>query len=483
MTMKGTAGNGEMILDITLDDFNWDVQIDPAELVPDVPADYKLLADTEIGGGKDGKDLLEALTFFSEMADGRYPSTLTGMTVVQEFVKAIGPKLAGQERDDEKQKEVMGKIVKLQMVGVTYSTMVTDGNEPAYYGDKVTAEFPHAVLMRWKIARNRYRVIFGDLSTRDVTGEKLTELEAAPLNLDPKPIKPKPADGTEGMALKGQRLRWMAGAGAVEHKVRFGTSPDEMSVLTTTVGTDFDALPALKRDATYYWRVDAVSPEGNVTTGETWSFNTGSLIGWWKLDDGSGDVAADAGAGGLDGTLLGDPAWTDGIAGKALQFDGDGDYVDLSNHPDFDITGRITVSAWIKVDAFDKPYQTIISKGDTSWRLQRSAGTDTLEFGCMGVPVPNNPVWGGIYGKTNVNDGQWHHALGTYDGSTISLYVDGDLDVSVEAPGSIKTNDKPVYIGENSEKPGRFWNGLIDDVRVYNYALSADEIATLASSR
>ncbi|MHC4434543.1 MAG: LamG-like jellyroll fold domain-containing protein, partial [Planctomycetota bacterium] len=63
------------------------------------------------------------------------------------------------------------------------------------------------------------------------------------------------------------------------------------------------------------------------------------------------------------------------------------------------------------------------------------------------------------------------------------LYVDGALDVSVDAAGSIKANDAAVYIGENSEKPGRFWNGLIDDVRVYNYALGADEIAAIASSR
>ncbi|MHC4569967.1 MAG: LamG domain-containing protein [Planctomycetota bacterium] len=106
-----------------------------------------------------------------------------------------------------------------------------------------------------------------------------------------------------------------------------------------------------------------------------------------------------------------------------------------------------------------------------------------LEFGCMGLPVPNNPVWGGIYGKVNVNDGQWHHAAGTYDGSRISLYVDGALDVSADVTGTIRSNDYDVHIGQNAEKPGRFWNGLIDDVRVYNYALSANEIAGMFSSR
>jgi len=83
----------------------------------------------------------------------------------------------------------------------------------------------------------------------------------------------------------------------------------------------------------------------------------------------------------------------------------------------------------------------------------------------------------------DVNDGRWHHAAGTYNGSQICLYVDGKMDVSSTASGTIKINNQPVYIGENSERPDRFWNGLIDDVRIYSYALSANEMAAIYADR
>ena len=69
------------------------------------------------------------------------------------------------------------------MVGRMYSILEKDGKDPAYYGDKVSAESPDAVLFRWKIDDNTYRVVFGDLSTKDVTAAELAELEDALKNL------------------------------------------------------------------------------------------------------------------------------------------------------------------------------------------------------------------------------------------------------------------------------------------------------------
>lgn len=83
---------------------------------------------------------------------------------------------------------------------------------------------------------------------------------------------------------------------------------------------------------------------------------------------------------------------------------------------------------------------------------------------------------GSIFGKVDVNDGKWHHVVGVYEGDEICLYVDGTLDNSERASGLIETNDFAVMIGENAEKMVRGWNGLIDDVRIYSYALTEDEV-------
>jgi hypothetical protein len=86
-------------------------------------------------------------------------------------------------------------------------------------------------------------------------------------------------------------------------------------------------------------------------------------------------------------------------------------------------------------------------------------------------------------GKTTVSFGQWHHVAAVYDGQKMSIYVDGKLDASKPRSGPIATNNFSVCIGENIENNNRFFNGLIDDVRVYNYALSENEIAALANGK
>ena len=171
-----------------------------------------------------------------------------------------------------------------------------------------------------------------------------------------------------------------------------------------------------------------------------------------------------------NGTLFGNPTFVAGVFGQGIDLDGDGDYVDCGNASYFDITEQITVTSWIKVVEFDREWQTVIAKGDDSWRISRGGATNQLHLACTGLTP--SPPW--LNGSINVNDGKWHHAAAVYDGARMHLYVDGIPDASREAHGMINTGTSPVYIGENAQKTGRYFRGLIDELTIFNHALNAD---------
>ncbi|MGD8785987.1 MAG: LamG domain-containing protein, partial [Phycisphaerales bacterium] len=236
---------------------------------------------------------------------------------------------------------------------------------------------------------------------------------------------------------------------------------------------------------TYYWAIDEVgaAPDNTTYAGEVWSFTTmpaiqtsddPNLIGWWKFDEGAGRTVLDWSGHGNHGAILGNPAWVAGTGDDAdafaLDFDGFGDYVDCGIPAVLDTIEQITVAAWIRVDVFEQTDQAIVSKGQNVWRLVRNGLTSNeLRFDCGGQAI----------GSTNVNDGEWHHAVGMSDGATASLYVDGALDALNASAGAVPIDPNLTLWIADTNRPGegpQAWNGLIDDVRIYNRALTLEEI-------
>jgi hypothetical protein len=200
-----------------------------------------------------------------------------------------------------------------------------------------------------------------------------------------------------------------------------------------------------------------------------------NLVAWWKLDEGSGQIAYDETAYWNDGVLYGGVSWTDGRIGGALDFNGTDAYVDCGNSESLNITGTITVALWVNTDTVASgAHRSYLIKGDTSYALkQNSAGN--IEFfvyigGWQAVTFP---------GDTSFNN-VWHHLAGTYNGSQIKLYVDGVLRDTKNFTGSIGVNGSIVSIGSDSGTR-RFCDGRIDDARIYNRALSLVEIQKLAN--
>jgi hypothetical protein len=202
------------------------------------------------------------------------------------------------------------------------------------------------------------------------------------------------------------------------------------------------------------------------------------MVAWWRLDQVTDGITGDSSGNGFAGKLVGDARIiADPERGNVLSLEGPG-YVDCGSDVAFDITGPITIAAWISVRVFDTGHQTVVTKGDSAWRLHRDYGKNGISFACSGLSVLGY-TWSALPGRKSVNDARWHHLVSVYDGTEMYLYVDAELDASSIATGNIKTNDMPVFIGANSEAAGRDWKGLIDDVRIYNYALSETEIRSL----
>ncbi len=207
---------------------------------------------------------------------------------------------------------------------------------------------------------------------------------------------------------------------------------------------------------------------------QTWgTAELAGLVGWWKFDEEEGSTAADSSGNGNKGTLKGDPVWqpSAGMLDGALLFDGDGDCVQIENESSFDVTSQITISAWVNISSVPAEWTAIVTKGDSAWRLSTESAENGFHFAIGGDTLLN--------GQRRVGANEWHHVVGVYDGEQMLIYIDGKLDVSRPWDGGIESNDYPVCIGENAEQTGRFWHGLIDDVRIYNYALAKAEVEAI----
>jgi len=201
-----------------------------------------------------------------------------------------------------------------------------------------------------------------------------------------------------------------------------------------------------------------------------------TLIAHWPLDEAQGDIAYDN-AGMCDGTLVGAPVWrpAEGKRDGALEFDGIDDYIstDFVLNP---ADAAFSVFAWIKGGASG---QAVLSQiGGASWLLADSSDGKLMTGlvpppGGRSVPQP-------LVSELVVIDNQWHLIGFVWDGSIRALYVDG-VEVAKDTQAKLEASENGLFIGAGKTlDAGSFFSGMIDDVRIYNQALSAEEIASLA---
>jgi len=206
----------------------------------------------------------------------------------------------------------------------------------------------------------------------------------------------------------------------------------------------------------------------------------GELIAHWELDEGSGTIAADSTANNNDGTLTNGPTWstdTPSGTGYSLSFDGSNDYVsaDDSGMPLGD--SNRTISLWIKLNAVDN-YFGLLRYG-TAVPLEHSALV-VNPGGSLSYSGHSND----FTGPSTITAEEWHHVVFTYSsGGDAKLYLDGDLYTSATISAQDTVSGGTLVIGAyDDEGPGHpklFFSGLMDDVRIYDGALSASQIQNL----
>jgi hypothetical protein len=201
-----------------------------------------------------------------------------------------------------------------------------------------------------------------------------------------------------------------------------------------------------------------------------------NLVAYYNFNEGTGTIANDLSGNGNNGAITG-ATWTNsGKQGNALAFDGSGGWVEVPDSPSLDLTTGVTLEAWVN--------QTPSSASD-GWAgfIVKEQSQDV----CYGLFSTGAGDWPAadvftsgsaeqfIYGPLQIPVSTWTHLATTYDGTTQSMYVNGALVASTPRTGTIVTASQPLHIGGDSIW-GDYLNGMIDEVRIYNRALSQSEI-------
>ena len=296
-----------------------------------------------------------------------------------------------------------------------------------------------------------------------------------------KAYNPEPADGYDFLDAESLTFRWTAGFGTILNYVYFG---DDFDTVANASGgapqaqVSYDT-GALEPDKTYFWRVDEF--DGTTThKGDVWTFTTlpyipitdPNLVGWWKLDEGSGVNVLDSSGHGNHGTFTGNPQWTIGVDGDALEFDGVNDWVEVQHDATLTVDNEVTVMAWINTGRYIGPtgddWQGIMAKGNPRSYSLYTQVSGALHFSTAGV---------GTLSSTTIPLNEWVHVCAMVTGGAHQYYINGE-DAGTGGSGIVlpgATDTATVRIG-NARDANREFLGMIDDVRIYNKVLTQEEV-------
>lgn len=299
--------------------------------------------------------------------------------------------------------------------------------------------------------------------------------------------QPDPANGSEKIDVT-STLQWLPGPGTTTHDIYFGKTNPPPFVINQA---DSVFVPdSLEYNTTYYWKIDEVNSVG-VTEGTLWSFTTEmakGLVAHWTMDENAGDIIYDATEYANNGTLynMDNAAWVPGISGSALQFDGIDDFIVVPHDRSLNFGEEsFSISFWLNQTVIDRN-MTYIIKGThkapgSSKRYEvlfDRDSTDIMMYMDDGFSDPVEMYL--IPGKEFITD-EWVHIVAVrynnndqiqifYNAEVIGTGWDNMLDIS---------QDEDLYIGVSPDQDSTYFVGALDDIRLYNRALSQSQIQSI----
>jgi hypothetical protein len=203
------------------------------------------------------------------------------------------------------------------------------------------------------------------------------------------------------------------------------------------------------------------------------------MVAWWPAENDAKDALA-----AHDGALQAGAAFVDGKVGRAFNFDGTTQYVSVPSSAALQPTKGITLEGWVYANGAPTGYAGIAGTWDDNSGAFRTylfwVLNGTMEF----IVSPDGGSYQRVDDVEPFPTDQWVHVAATYDGVTLRLYRDGAEVASLAAAGGIAVNDKPFLIGltEGGSVGPNFWKGWIDELAVYDRALTATEVAAIHSA-
>ncbi|CAN5826136.1 hypothetical protein BH23ACT10_BH23ACT10_39400 [soil metagenome] len=257
------------------------------------------------------------------------------------------------------------------------------------------------------------------------------------------------------------------------------TTPFTRTVIVGSTNTLTAPTPQVQGETSYEFSAwsdggqathNIVAPSAPTTYAATFTASSG-LVAAYGFQEGGGATTADASGYGNDGALQG-PSWAAGHSGGGLSFDGSNDLVTVADDASLDLSAQLTLEAWVRPAQSSKGKAAVLVKEATSGPVYalHSSGAGRRASGAVATS--------GLVEATGprLSAGQWRHLAVTYDGASVQLYIDGQTAGSQSTSGLVTTSDGALRIG-GTTLANEYFGGTIDDVRIYNRALSAGEIA------